>query len=198
MRGIILAFAAVLAFTPPALAVEASPAAPATEVAKRPPAEIRADLLDRLFAKLHTASNPEDSRSTEQGIWELWMASDSPTAEVLLKQATRAMGDGANPQALAMLNRLIGAEPEYAEAWNKRATLYFAMGRFDESLKDIEHVLDIEPRHFGALAGRGMILQRQKKYAGARAAFEDALSMNPRMDQIRDAVKALDKIERGI
>lgn len=172
--------------------------APAPEVVKRPPAEIRADLLDRLFAKLHTASKPEDSRSTEQGIWELWMASDSPTAEVLLKQATRAMGDGANPQALAMLNRLIGAEPEYAEAWNKRATLYFAMGRYDESLKDIEHVLDLEPRHFGALAGRGMIRQRQKKYAEARAAFEEALSMNPGMEQIRAAVKALDKIERGI
>ena len=198
MRLIPLALAACLAFSPTALAEDPAPAEPAADIVRKSPAEMRADQLDRLFAKLHTASVADDTSKTEQGIWELWGLSDSPTAEVLLRQASRAMGDKANDAALKILNRLIGAHPDFPEAWNKRATLHFLVGRYDDSLKDIDKVLDLEPRHFGALAGRGMILERQKKYAAARAAFEDALAMNPGMDQVKQAVKALDRIERGI
>ena len=200
MRDIVLAIAVILALPQTALAQESkeAPVAPAVQVVKRPPADIRADLLDSLFARLHAASSTEDTKTTEQAIWDLWMASDSPTAEVLLKQATRAMDDGAPEQALSILNRLIGAQPEFAEAWNKRATLYFLMGRYDDSLQDIDKVLELEPRHFGALSGRGMIYQRQQKYSQARAAFEEALAMNPAMEQVRNSMKMLDKLERGI
>ena len=126
------------------------------------------------------------------------MASDSPTAEILLRQATRAMNDGAPEPALAILNRLTGAYPDFAEAWNKRATLHFLMGNYDASLADIDKVLDLEPRHFGALSGRGMIHQRQKNYGAAISAFEEALAINPNMPSVKEAVKALEKIEQGI
>jgi tetratricopeptide (TPR) repeat protein len=116
----------------------------------------------------------------------------------LLQQATRAMNDGAPEPALAILNRLVGAQPDFAEAWNKRATLHFLMGNYEASLADIDKVLDLEPRHFGALSGRGMIYQRQKKYGAALAAFNDALAINPNMPSVKDAVQALEKLEQRI
>lgn len=197
MRGIVLAITACLMIPAPVLAMDEAPAAAPAAVARKP-AEIRADLLDSMFARLHVAASDDEAQIVEKSIWDLWMASDSPTAEVLLKQATTAMNHAAYPESLAILNRLIGAYPEFAEAWNKRATLYFLMERYDDSLKDIDKVLELEPRHFGALAGRGMILQRQGKFSEARAAFEEALAMNPAMEGIKQAVKALDKLERGI
>jgi tetratricopeptide (TPR) repeat protein len=164
----------------------------------RPAAEVRADQLDSLFARLHKATAVDEAKPLELKIWQLWMASDSPTAEVLLQQAMAAMDAAANVQSLAILDQLVEAYPDYAEAWNKRATLYFNMGRYDNSLADIDRVLALEPRHFGALAGRGMILAHQKKYGEALAAYREALEMNPQLDDVKDAIKALEKIERPI
>ena len=108
------------------------------------------------------------------------------------------MNDGAPAEALSILDRVIGAAPDYAEAWNKRATLYYLMKKDDASLKDIDKVLELEPRHFGALAGRGLILQRQKKYAEALDAFREALRLNPGLETVKDSIKELERIERGI
>lgn len=162
----------------------------------RKPAELRADQLDTLFAHLHQPGIPPEP--VEAKIWALWSASDSPTAEVLLTQAQRAIDAGAPAEALSILDRMIVAYPDFAEAWNKRATLYFMMKRYDKSLADIGKVLDLEPRHFGALAGKGMILERQKKYSEARAAFEEALAVNPNLEQVKEALKSLDRLEQGI
>lgn len=126
------------------------------------------------------------------------MRSDSPTAELLLQQATDAMNKAAFDPSLAILDRLVAVHPEFAEAWNKRATLYFMMGRFEDSLADIDKVLDLEPRHFGALSGRGMIYRKEGKLSDAIAAFRDALAVNPTMDSARDAVKELEKLEQPI
>lgn len=180
-------------------AVDVAPVAPAKGTAETKPvapSEMRAEQLDVLFAELHKPGVQSDP--LVERIWALWSASDSPTAEVLLTQATTAIRDGAPAEALSILNRLIGANPDFAEAWNKRATLYFMMKRDDAALADIDKVLDLEPRHFGALAGKGMILERQKKYTAARAAFEDALAMNPNLEDVKAALKELDRIEQGI
>ena len=160
------------------------------------PAEKRAEQLDILFASLRRPG--VQSETVERKIWSLWAASDSPTAEVLLQQASRAIDDRAPAEALSILDRLVGAFPGYAEAWNKRATLYFMMKNYDKSLADIDKVLDLEPRHFGALAGKGVILERQKKYTEARAAYEDALAVNPTLEQVKEALKALDRLEQAI
>ena len=207
MRSFLL-LASLIAFSLPAGAAEAldSPSIetgilPPPEGAKPPekprkPAEIRAEQLDTLFAHLHQPGIP--SEPVEAKIWALWGASDSPTAEVLLTQAQRAINGGAPAEALLILDRLIGAYPDFAEAWNKRATLYFMMKRYDQSLADIGKVLELEPRHFGALAGKGMILERQKKYSEARAAFEEALAVNPNLEDVKAALTALDRLEQGI
>lgn len=172
------------------------PADEAPSQKARQPAELRADQLDTLFAHLHQPGIAP--KPVEAKIWALWAASDSPTAEVLLVQAQRAINDGAPAEALSILDNVIAAYPDFAEAWNRRATLYFMMKRYDQSLADIDKALDLEPRHFGALAGKGMILERQKKYSQARAAFEEALAVNPNLEQVKDALKSLDRLEQGI
>jgi tetratricopeptide (TPR) repeat protein len=196
MRGK-LAAACLIMLSLPAFAEDAPEAgAPAPVEPPAKPAEMRSDQLDTLFARLRQPGI--DSSDVERQIWQLWGASDSPTATILLEQSARAIDDGAPAEALAMLDRLIGAYPDFAEAWNKRATLYFMMKRYDSSLADIARTLDLEPRHFGALAGKGMILMRQKNYAAARAAYEEALAVNPNLEQVKDALKELDRLEQGI
>ena len=116
----------------------------------------------------------------------------------MLAQSKRAIEDGAPAEALWILNRLIGANPDFAEAWNKRATLYFRMKKYDDGQSDIAKVRDLEPRHFGALAGRGMILERQKKLSAAREAYEDALAANPTLEDVKAAIKEIDRVEQGI
>ncbi len=180
--------------TLPAPALPEARAEPAPKPLK--PAEVRAEQLDILFAHLHRSG--VSSEPVERKIWSLWAASDSPTAEVLLVQATRAISDGAPAEALSILDTLIGAEPDYAEAWNKRAMLYFMMKKDAVALKDIEKVLELEPRHFGALTGKAVIFQRQKKYSAARQAYEEALAVNPTLEQVKDALKALDRLEQAI
>jgi len=199
MRRACLLLVGLLFSSVPTLAEDRSGGSAATApMERKSPAAIRADQLDRMFARLHNASDSETATLAEKNIWDLWMASDSPTAEVLMQQAIRAMNDGAFEPALSILNRLIGANPEFAEAWNKRATLYFIMGRFTESLADIDRVLDLEPRHFGALAGRGMIYRKQENYGAALDAFRQALAINPNMPGVRDAIGEIDDIQQPI
>jgi len=93
---------------------------------------------------------------------------------------------------------VITVHPDYAEAWNKRATVYFLLGRYNDSLKDIDKVLELEPRHFGALSGRGMIKRQQGDLAAARAAFEEALSYNPHMESVKRALEEIESEERPI
>ena len=162
------------------------------------PHELRDEALDRLFASLQKPTGEEAAKATEQKIWELWSRSDSLTAEILLQQAVVAMNAFDNAASLEILDRVIAAFPAYTEAWNKRATLQFMLGNYDASLSDIEKVLDLEPRHFGALAGRGMIYQRQEKWGAALDAFRDALKMNPNMPGVKNAIQELEKHERDI
>jgi tetratricopeptide (TPR) repeat protein len=172
------------------------------EEAKGPPKltphQLRDDTLDSLFAKLQRASNEEDAKAAELKIWETWAQSDSVTADVLLRQASVAMGVGDNRSSLSILNRVIELYPTYAEAWNKRATLKFVIGRYDESLADIEKVLELEPRHFGALSGRGMIYQSQKKWTEALAAYREALAINPNMASVKNAINEIEKSQRDL
>jgi tetratricopeptide (TPR) repeat protein len=151
----------------------------------------RADQLDKLFGELHQTSAPQPPDKIVADIWALWARNDSATAELLLRQSVAAMNMHDLDAAEKMLIQLIEVYPEYAEAWNKRATLYYMEGRYDASLIDIEHVLDLEPRHFGALAGKSMILRAQGKNREAIAVMRETLSINPHMDSVAQAIKEL-------
>lgn len=199
MRIPLLLCLALLTATP-ALADETRepPATAAPVVPKKSPAELRADRLDGLFARLRLARTEDEAKKAEEAIWKLWMTSDSPTAEVLLGQASAAMAAKQFDASLQILDSLVEVHPDFAEAWNRRATLYFLLGRTRESLADIDTVLDLEPRHFGALSGRGAIYQKEKNFSAAMVAFRDALAVNPTMSSIKKAIKQIEKFEREI
>ena len=192
-RTLLIAFGLVI-FAAPGLAQDRA----GVPTQKLTAQESREVALDRLFASLHKASDEQAAKAVEVKIWELWSRFDSPTAEVLLGQAVVAMGASENEASLEILDRIVASYPTYAEAWNKRATLHFALGNYEASLRDIDKVLDLEPRHFGALAGRGMIYQRQENWTAALNAYREALRMNPSMTGVKNAIQELSKRERDV
>jgi tetratricopeptide (TPR) repeat protein len=167
--------------------------APVTAARKLSPAEMRSDMLDRLFARLRKSGAGPEATAIEQQIWKIWLTSDSPTAQALINQAMTAMSDRDLDAALKILNGLLKVHPDFMEAWNKRATLYFMQGRLEDSLADIAKVLDLEPRHFGALAGLGMIKESQGQSEAALVAFRAALALNPNMPGVMKAVKDIER-----
>lgn len=175
-----------------------SPEAIPAAVTRLKPAEMRAEQIDRLFARLIKSEDGPEAKRAEQSIWNLWMTSDSPTADALLAQAMRASAAKETGTALAILDNVIEVHPDYAEAWNKRATVYFLIGRYNDSLQDIEKVLELEPRHFGALSGLGMIKRQQGDLGAARAAFSEALSYNPHLEGVKRALEEIEAEERPI
>jgi tetratricopeptide (TPR) repeat protein len=200
LRRCLLILSALTLFVPEAWAQagrDDSPV-PTPAVARLKPAQVRAEQLDKLFARLIKTVDASEAQRAEQSIWSLWMTSDSPTADALLAQAMKASANNETAAAIAILDNVIEVHPNYAEAWNKRATVYFLIGRYNDSLEDIEKALELEPRHFGALSGRGMIMRKQGNLAGARAAFEEALGFNPYMDGVKRALEEIESEERPI
>ncbi len=159
----------------------------------------RNEVLDRLFGRLRSAKTEEEGKVVEQLIWQMWMRSGGATADLLLEQAVKSMNAQRYDRALDILDVVVEHAPKFAEAWNKRATVNYIVGRLDRSLADIDVVLELEPRHFGALSGLGMIRRDQGDAKGALTAFRDALAINPNMANIREAVKSLEhEVEQGI
>ena len=190
----------LLAPVPVALAQEnvSAEASASVKVAPKKPAELRAEELDRLFGQLHRDGAESLAATAEKKIWDNWARNDSITAEVLLGQASKAMNAQEYETAEIILDRLLEAQPAYAEAWNRRATLHYLAKRYAKALADIDKVLELEPRHFGALAGRGMIYEAMDKPDEALAAYREALTMNPYMAGVTDKVKLLEKLRPDI
>jgi tetratricopeptide (TPR) repeat protein len=197
IRIVALSIAAGLSLAPEAMGQAAkegaNPPTPQAPARKLSLAEQRTELLDRLFGRLQTAKSEEEAKAAEQAIWRLWMHSGSPTDDILLEQAVKATAARQYDEALQILDALIEHAPNFAEAWNRRATLNYVTGKLDRSLSDIDRVLELEPRHFGALSGLGMIRRDRGDERGALDAFRDALAINPYMPSVRDAVKSLEK-----
>ena len=153
--------------------------------------------LDDLFARLkENATSPAGGR-IEQEILGRFSRSGSPTADLLLSWAGDAIEASDYPLALDVLDQIIVLKPDFAEAWNKRATVYYLMDDYSDSLSDIRATLALEPRHFGALAGFGMILETLDRKAEAIRVFKRALEINPRLDKVREALDKLEKESAG-
>lgn len=150
--------------------------------------------LDRLFEQLYHAPDPVVARAVEHAIWEIWLSSDDDVINALMVEGVAAMQRRDYPAALRSFDSMIDLAPDFAEGWNKRATLYYIMGAYQNSLDDIVRTLELEPRHFGALSGRGMILHDLGRNEEALTAFEAALDVNPQMPGARLNVEALRKL----
>ncbi|MFC3230248.1 tetratricopeptide repeat protein [Marinibaculum pumilum] len=184
-----------LAFTP-AAADETAAATPAPDAAEAETPS-RAERLNRLYETLRESGNRATAEQVEQRILTLWAESGSPTADLLLGAGTRLMNDGDLAHAMDLFYAVIELKPDFAEAWNKRATLYYLLEEYELSLADIERVLELEPRHFGALSGRGLIMDELDRKAEAYEAFRRALAVNPFMPGLKSRVEALQPVVRG-
>ena len=152
--------------------------------------------LDFLFGALRAAPDEESAKAVEARIWSLWTATNSDTAALLMLRAKLAMDSKDMDVALRLLDAVIKLRPDYIEAWNRRATLYYMQNNYARSMEDIRQVLIREPRHFGALAGLGMIMQETGDDKHALEALRKALAINPHLEKIPDLVKTLsEKVE---
>jgi tetratricopeptide (TPR) repeat protein len=147
--------------------------------------------LDRLFAALKAAPTAESAKYIEGRIWAVWAAQGGDTASLLMTRARTAMTGKDYDLAIKLLTAIIDIKPDYVEAWNRRATLYFHKRDYTAAMADLRAVLAREPRHFGAWAGIGMILNDVGDERRALAAFRRAVDLYPRMERIPDLVKRL-------
>jgi tetratricopeptide (TPR) repeat protein len=152
--------------------------------------------LDFLFGALKAAPDEVSAKHVEARIWALWLQTPSDTAALLMMRAKAAMDAQQMDTALKLLDAVVKLRPDYVEAWNRRATLYYLKNDYAHSLQDIEQVLVREPRHFGALAGLGMIMQDIGDEKRALDAFRKALAVNPHLDKVPELVRTLtEKVE---
>ena len=158
-----------------------------------PDAAARAQRLDELFARLKTDKSEEEGDGAVAEIWKLWQQSGTAELDELMEQASRMIGHGLYPLALPILDDIIKRAPDWAEAWNKRATALYLMGEHERSLADIDRVLALEPRHFGALAGIGLNRIAKGEYREALAAYRKALAVNPFLKERLELIPALEK-----
>jgi len=163
--------------------------APAAEKAK--PAPTRPTTLDDLFARLQRTKDEVEAKGIAGAIERRWLRSGSDTADLLMSRALEAQQGGDQPLAIELLDRVVTLQPGWAEGWNKRATIFFMMGDTSRAMKDLQEVLALEPRHFGALAGLGIILRGNGDDKHAYEAFKKALAVNPFLPEVREAVERM-------
>jgi tetratricopeptide (TPR) repeat protein len=153
--------------------------------------------LPALFERLKAAPDVGEARAVEDQIWEAWSATDDEDAQMLLQTGVAAMSIRAYQTALDQLNALVERHPDLAEGWNKRATLLYATGDYDGSVRDIQKTLSLEPRHFGALSGLGLIFMATGQPAAAIRAFEAALAIDPYLPGARENIEVLEETLGG-
>ena len=150
-----------------------------------------AEMLDRLFDRLKAAADAGEAQGIASRVEALWLQSGSATADLLMSRAVSAANGSRRDVAAALFDKIVELQPDWAEAWNRRATLRFLDGDDAGAMEDIAHVLKLEPRHFGALSGMASILVRHGEAPDALVALRRALSLDP---QNVDLKKAVDKL----
>ena len=153
--------------------------------------------LDRLFNDLKF-KNATLSYEIEQKIWELWSTHPSD------KNLTRMLAEGSNlvnkkkfDQAIVVFSKVINLDPKWAEAWNKRATVLYMVGEFQKSQDDIDKVLELEERHFGALAGQGLVNIQLENYDKAIMSYKKAQQIYPKMKSPKIMIKQIEELIRS-
>ena len=137
--------------------------------------------LAELFRSLKATDSVSKAVFFESKIWRIWMEHYDPEVESAMFQGVEAMKLQQFEQAFGLFSLLIKLAPDYAEGWNKRATVLYLMGRFKDSEADVMRTLELEPRHFGALSGQGLIRIALQDWTGAIYFLESALKINPHM-----------------
>lgn len=153
--------------------------------------------LDGLFERLQHTPNPAEAHGLEQRIWRVWLESDDAAVNRLMQQGVLALQGQRYAIALQAFDRMVELAPEFAEGWNKRATVHYLMGNWNASVRDIQRTLALEPRHFGALFGLGLIYDALEQPEAALRSFEATLALNPHSASTRQRIEQLRRELRG-
>ena len=154
--------------------------------------------LPALFEKLHATSDKVTAEAIADQIWAIWSEhGDDERLSQNLLLGTAQMNAGSLRAAEETFTTIIDTDPAFAEAWNKRATVYFLMGAFAQSKRDIAQTIIREPRHFGALSGLGLVETHLGNYAAALKAYEQAAALHPYLEAYEEITTALKKLAAG-
>ena len=151
------------------------------------------DDVPKLAAALRD-SDPLVRRLTERALWEVWSRSGDRDIDRLFAVGVEQMNDQQGAAAVQTFSEIIRRKPEFAEGWNKRATVYYVLGEYTKSLADCDEVMKRNPYHFGALSGYGMIYMELNEPARALTYFERALAVNPNLESVAEAVQMLRRL----
>ncbi|MEK9752199.1 MAG: hypothetical protein VW338_03165 [Rhodospirillaceae bacterium] len=167
-----------------------APAAPAAADQTSPRVAKLLDLLGR-------AKTPVEAEDLEGRIWKIWIHHADAEVQRFMAIGISAMTTGNLEVAFSAFDQIVGIAPNFAEGWNKRATVNYMRERLDASMRDIERTLALEPRHFGALSGMGLIFDAVDNPKAAADAWERALFVHPYLPGVREHIKQLRKREKG-
>ena len=211
--GVAIAGLAIVAVNPPALAqgepkLAPRPVAPpasgggadggkasAEAPAPRAEAEHGSQSLDRLYERLAAAGDEEEAAGIARLIERRWSRSGSPTADLLMARAVVAVAERDTALAVELLDRVVALSPNWAEAWNKRSTVFFMMGDNERAAADIQRALALDPRNYDAWAGLATLFREKDDDKHALEAYRHALAIHPFMPKVKDIA---DKLAPGV
>jgi|TARA_B100000315_G_scaffold257085_1_gene304738 tetratricopeptide (TPR) repeat protein len=153
--------------------------------------------LNLLFAGLAKSNTVGEAKSIEHSIWQIWIENKNQPVSRIMDFGIKSMDAGALKAALKAFDKVVEMDPEFAEGWNKRATTYYLLRDYRASVKDIAQTLRLEPRHFGALSGLGLINAALGRHSAALKAFEQASTIHPHMSGVQQHIKLLKEYLKG-
>jgi tetratricopeptide (TPR) repeat protein len=156
-----------------------------------PVAETKQARLDQLFADLKRERNEKAAERIAGRIWSEWFQSGSASIDLMMLWSQKAIENQKFDVALDFLDQVVTLQPTYAEGWNRRATVHYMMKNFGKSMSDIDHTLQLEPRHFGALSGLAQIMAATGHKQSALEAWQKVLGIYPMMRSAQDQVATL-------
>jgi tetratricopeptide (TPR) repeat protein len=149
--------------------------------------------LARLFVALKAAPSPDGARAIEEEITHIWAETPDTESQQLMEKGVTLMAEDEDEAALEAFDAMVAHAPDFAEGWNKRATVEFLLGAYNASMADIARTLKLEPQHFGALAGLGQVELALGNKTAALAAFDQALAIDPYLGDVAEMAEQLKK-----
>ena len=157
-------------------------------------ADQRDERLIELFDKLFLSTNNMEASKLLFNIWDIWSIADNQETQIIFDEANQFMDVGELDNAIELFTKVVKQSPEFAEGWNKRATVYFLKGELNKSISDIEKTLNLEPRHFGALDGLAEIYLIQDDLVGAAEIYRQILEIIPSSKKSQDRLKLINDL----
>ena len=157
-------------------------------------ADQKDERLIELFDKLFLSTNNMEASKLLFNIWDIWSIADNQETQIIFDEANQFMDVGELDNAIELFTKVVKQSPEFAEGWNKRATVYFLKGELNKSISDIEKTLNLEPRHFGALDGLAEIYLMQDDLVGAAVIYRRILEIIPSSKKSQERLKLINDL----